>query len=60
MDEQKDDGRRMSDGDIEALATELKRQFYLNLGKGVAALMWKGVVIASVAVAVYGSLKGFK
>jgi hypothetical protein len=50
----------MSDGDIEALATELKRQFYLNLGKGVAALMWKGVVIASVAVAVYGSLKGFK
>lgn len=45
------DERTLTDADIKALATEFKKQFYSNLGKGVwslifKALMWIGVYLA--------------
>lgn len=55
-----DEDRKLTDGDIRALASELKKQFYSNLGEGVWSMAWKAIVLAIVAVVAYGSLKGFK
>ena len=55
-------GRALTDDDIDALADALERtlsdRFYHNLGRGLSALVWKGIVVAAVAIAAYGSVKG--
>ena len=54
--------RALTDDDIDALADALERtlsdRFYRNLGRGLWALVWKGIVVAAVAIAAYGSVKG--
>lgn len=54
----------LSDDDIdrivEALDRRITQRFYSDLGKGVWGLVWKAIVIAVVAVAAYGSIKGIK
>lgn len=53
--------RNLTDADIEALATALEtrlaRHFYLNIGKGVWGFVWKGLLVALLAVAAYGSIR---
>lgn len=57
-------GRTLTDGDVRALADELEgrlvRRFYINVGKGVWALVWKAIIGAIVIVSAYGALKGMK
>lgn len=53
--------RNLTDADIEALASRMEdamvRRFYLNLGRGVFAYVWKVFVLGMIAVAAYGAYK---
>lgn len=53
--------RKLSDADVEAIATEMEKRmvsrFYRNLGSGVWALAWKAVVVAIIGIAVVGAIK---
>jgi hypothetical protein len=55
-------GRTLTEGDIRALADALDERFaarfYLNLGKGVWALAWKGIVVLMLALAASQYFKG--
>lgn len=54
--------RNLTDADIDALTKRLEdamvRRFYLNLGEGLWALVWKVFVLGAVALAAYGAYKG--
>lgn len=50
--------RNFTDEDIEALVKSLRNNFFQNLGKGLVDLAWKGIVLAAVALSVYGASKG--
>lgn len=56
------DKRLLTDADADAVAAALEarlaKRFYLNLGKGVWALAWKGLIALLVLVAAYGAVKG--
>lgn len=56
----KDEKRNLTDADVKAIAREFKTQFYTNLGQGVFALVWKAIILAAVAIAGYGALKGMR
>lgn len=52
-------GVRLTDNDVEKLATALEvrilKRFYLNVGKGVLGLAWKGTLIILLFLAAYGN-----
>lgn len=55
----------LSDGDIDKIAEKLEerlvRRFHVNLGKGLWGFAWRGIVIAVIALAIYGaSFKGWR
>lgn len=58
------DGRNLTDADVEALAEALEKRivgkFYLNFGKGLWALVWKGLITLMLIVAVYGAWGKFR
>jgi len=51
--------RRLSDDDVKAIVDELEgrltKRFYLNLGRGVWGLAWRGILVVVVLLAVYGA-----
>lgn len=51
--------RTLTDADVQAITTELRTQlvkeFYSNLGRGVWSLVWKAIIIALVALAAVGA-----
>lgn len=53
--------RNLTDADADAVAAALEarlaKRFYLNLGRGVWGLVWKGIIIAMVAIIAYGAAK---
>lgn len=49
------DKRNFSDADIEALVKKMKEEFFSNIGIGVWGFAWKGIIIALVALALYGA-----
>lgn len=57
-----EDERNLSDADIEVLANRLQEKlvenFYQNLGSGVWALVWRGIVIILIILAMYGASRG--
>ena len=54
--------RALTDEDIDALAEALERtlsdRFYHNLGRGFWGLIWRGMILAGMALAAYGYEKG--
>lgn len=56
--------RLLTDEDVRAITDALEQRvverFYGDLGKGVWTLVWRAIVLGILAVAVYGSTKGFK
>ena len=60
-DEEERRSRALTSADIEALADALEKKltdrFYNNLGKGLWSLMWKGCILAGLALAAYGAAK---
>lgn len=54
--------RSLTDDDIAALADELETRlevrFYNNLGRGLWGMVWRGLVVGTLFIAAYGSLKG--
>lgn len=52
--------RKLTDADIEALSDALleraKREFYTDLGRGFWSLVWRGAVVALLAIAAYGAV----
>lgn len=49
------DRRNFTDADIAALVAKMKQEFFNNLGKGVWAFVWKGMIIALIALSLYGA-----
>lgn len=51
-------GVRLSDDDVERLAcaleTKILKRFYLNIGKGLFGLAWKGFLLLLLVLAAYG------
>ncbi len=58
-----DEDRGLTDADAEKVADfiwgKAKKEFYLNVGKGFFSLVWKGVILLMLGLAVYGSGKGW-
>lgn len=56
--------RKLSDADIEAILNQVEQRvaarFYSDLGRGVWGMVRKALLLAMVAVAAYGSVKGYK
>lgn len=57
-----EDRRTLSDADIEAISDKLEEkiigQFYRNLGSGVWALVWRGLILLLISIAIYGASRG--
>ena len=53
--------RTLTDADIDALTEALREkvitEFYQDLGKGIWALVWRGIIIAAIAIAAIGAGK---
>lgn len=58
-----DENRYLSDGDVKAIALELKaaflKDFYMDLGKGTWAVLWRGAAAVLGVIAAYGQLKSW-
>lgn len=52
--------RTLTDADVEAILEQAEKRFYSNLGKGVWGLVWKALILAAVAIAATGYMKGVK
>ena len=54
----------LTDEEIKKIAAELESRlvsrFYLNVGKGFWALVWRGIIMLALALAVYGAFHSFK
>lgn len=54
-------GVRLSDDDVNrialALESQITKRFYMNLGKGLWAMVWKGIILFLLAMAAYGHYK---
>jgi hypothetical protein len=52
----------LSENDVERIAITLEQRllkhFYLNLGRGVFGLMWRGIILIMLALAAYGQFHG--
>jgi hypothetical protein len=59
-----EEGRTLSDADVDAIAAALEsrfvERFYGNVGRGVWGLAWRAIVVTIAAIAIYGSVKGMK
>ena len=57
-----DEKRTITDADAEAIAVafecRVERRFFLNLGKGTWAIVWRVLVGGMIALAAYGTFKG--
>lgn len=55
-----DEERKITDADANAIAeavrTQMLKQFYQDLGKGIWGLLWRAAVTIALAVAAYGSM----
>ena len=55
--------RTITDADAQAIArylrAEIKEEFYNDLGRGVTAFVWKGIVIGLIMLAAYGASKSW-
>lgn len=53
--------RTITDADAEAIAEALRRvmvrQFYVDVGRGVWAFAWRGILLGLLAIAAYGAMK---
>lgn len=53
--------RNLTDDDAEAiacaLAKELRKEFFSNIGRGVWALVWKGIIFVLIWLSVIGAGK---
>lgn len=49
---------KLSDDEMNVLAekvcNKLEEKLYLNIGSGVLGLVWKGIIVAIIAIAAYG------
>ena len=58
------DERNLTDDDVRAVVDQIEERmverFYGDLGRGVWGIAWKAIVMGLVALATYGSVKGFK
>lgn len=56
--------RTLTDADAEAIAAALERRvtkrFYEDLGRGLWAWVWRGVVAGLIGFAAYSGMKGLK
>lgn len=56
--------RNLTDDDVKAIVDQMEtrfaERFYGDLGRGVWGVVWKAIIVAIIAVAAYGSTKGFK
>jgi hypothetical protein len=56
-----EDKRTLTDDDIRAIAAALEHRlanrFYGSIGRGFWELVWRGVILAMVGLAVYGMIK---
>ena len=56
--------RNLTDDDVKAIVDQMENRlaerFYGDLGRGVWSVVWKAIVVGMIAVAAYGSTKGFK
>lgn len=54
-----DNNKKLSEEDIDkivdALCTRITDQLYQNVGQGILRFVWKGALIAIIALAAYGS-----
>ncbi len=53
--------RTLTDADVEALTNSLRKkviqEFYHDLGRGIWAMVWRGILIAAIAIAAFGAGK---
>lgn len=53
--------RTLTDADVEALTEALREkvvsEFYRDLGRGIWSLVWRGLLIAAIAIAAFGAGK---
>lgn len=40
---------------VDKVCDKLEKKLYLNLGKGMLAIVWKGVILVAIALAGYGA-----
>jgi hypothetical protein len=56
--------RTLTDDDIAAIVKGLEHRledrFYKDVGRGVWAVVWKGLLMAMIGLAAYGATKGIK
>lgn len=48
------EGRTLSDADVDALLDAAEKRFYTNLGKGLAKAVWGVIITALIAIAAIG------
>ena len=52
-------GRNLTDADVDAVAgaliKQIRQEFFLDVGRGFLSLVWKGAILALLALAVYGA-----
>jgi hypothetical protein len=55
--------RTISDADVDAITEALREKviegLYRDLGKGIWGLVWRGVVVALIAIAAFGAVKNY-
>ncbi len=58
------DDRMLSDEDVEAIAEKVlekwEERFYQQVGKGVWGVVWKAIIVATIALASWGAATGGK
>ena len=61
-DEEERRHQALTDADIDkivnGLEKKLEQRFYINLGKGIWAFVWRAAIAALLALAAYGHYKG--
>ena len=50
--------RQLADSDIDAIIDRFMVRFKLNLGDGVLAFVWRGIIVALIGLAAYGAMHG--
>lgn len=53
------DRLELSDAEIDRIVDKvvdkLEKKIYINVGQGIVALIWRGIIIALLAIAAYGA-----
>lgn len=53
-----EEGRSLTDKDVEAIVNAFEKRFYLNLGQGVWSYVWKVILLVCIGVAASNALHG--